>query len=454
MLTAEANERLTRVGPGTPMGELMRRYWIPVRPTAQLMEEEVMAVRILGEDLVLFRSADGQMGLVGDRCPHRMTEMRYGIPDVGGLRCCYHGWMFDPAGRCVETPLESPNDPFKDRIRIKGYPVQEMGGLVWAYMGPEPAPLLPPWDLFVMPNSVRQIGIMNLNCNWLQCHENTGDPAHSVYLHGNLFEYVLRKQGKLEERAADGQMHTLYARMKTGVGIESLYVNATRYGMEKGIKYSKALGADRDHTSRHATVIFPFYTQTGGPGMVRQEFQIRVPVDDTNTYHINYGCYMAPDEVPAPAQESIPYYDVPLFDGDGRPILDFVLAQDAHAWISQGPITDRTQEHLGRTDLPIVFMRRQFEEQMRIVEDGGDPMNVFRDPETMPGLIHGGDWNEGELEGKSSVTGAGSDLSSFRGAYHKGYAIDDADRYGPAMPVVVELMQRIEEAQKQAAAHA
>ncbi len=458
MLTAEANERLTRVGLGTPMGELMRRYWIPVRPTAQLVKEEVMAVRILGEDLVLFRSSDGQMGLVGNRCPHRMTELRYGIPDVGGLRCCYHGWMFNPAGQCIETPLESANDPFKDRIRIKGYPVQEMGGLVWAYMGPEPTPLLPPWDLFVMPNAIRQIGIMNLNCNWLQCHENTGDPVHSVYLHGNLFEYVLQKQGKLEERAADGQMHTLYARMKTGNGIESLYVNPTRYGMEKGINYSKELGADRDHVSRHATVIFPFYTQTGGPGMVRQEFQIRVPVDDTNTYHINYGCYMGPEEVLSPVQESIPYYEVPLFDDDGKPLLDFVLAQDAHAWISQGPITDRTQEHLGRTDLPIVFMRRQFEEQMRIVEDGGDPMNVFRDPATMPSLIHGGHWDEDEGEGKLAVTGKGSDLSSFRGAYHKGYAIDDkgyaiddADRYGPAMPQVIDLMQRIEEAQEEAA---
>ena len=323
-----------------------------------------------------------------------------------------------------------------------------MGGLVWAYMGPEPTPLLPPWDLFVMPNSLRQIGIMNLNCNWLQCHENTGDPTHSVYLHGNLFEYILRKQGKLEERTADGQMHTLYARMQTGIGIESLYVNPTRYGMEKGIIYSKELGADRDHKSRHATVVFPFYTQTGGPGMVRQEFQIRVPVDDTNTYHINYGCYMAPEEVPAPVQETIPYYDVPLFDDDGRPILDFVLAQDAHAWISQGPVTDRTQEHLGRTDLPIVFMRRQFEEQMRIVEDGGDPMNVFRDADAMPSLIHGGHWDEPEDDGKSSaVTGAGSPLSAFRASYHKGYAIDDADRYGPAMPLVIDLMRRIEEAQ-------
>ncbi|CAI8052318.1 5,5'-dehydrodivanillate O-demethylase oxygenase subunit [Geodia barretti] len=412
------------------MGELMRRYWIPVRPTAQLVKEEVMAVRILGEDLVLFRLADGQMGLVGDRCPHRMTELRYGIPDTGGLRCCYHGWMFNPAGQCIETPLESANDPFKDRIRIKGYPVQEMGGLVWAYMG---------------------AGTDALAAAVGPCHENTGDPTHSVYLHGNLFEYVLQKQGKLEERAADGQMHTLYARMKTGNGIESLYVNPTRYGMEKGINYSKELGADRDHVSRHATVIFPFYTQTGGPGMVRQEFQIRVPVDDTNTYHINYGCYMGPEEVPVTVQESIPYYDVPLFDDDGKPLLDFVLAQDAHAWISQGPIMDRTQEHLGRTDMPIVFMRRQFEEQMRIVEDGGDPMNVFRDPATMPSLIHGGHWDEREEEGKAAVTGKGSDLSSFRGAYHKGYAIDDADRYGPAMPQVIDLMRRIDEAQEEAA---
>ena len=138
--------------------------------------------------------------------------------------------------------------------------------------------------------------------------------------------------------------------------------------------------------------------------------------------------------MPAPVQETIPYYDVPLFDDDGKPILDFVLAQDAHAWISQGPITDRTQEHLGRTDLPIVFMRRQFEEQMRIVEDGGDPMNVFRDAETMPSLIHGGDWDETAGGGKASaVTGAGSALSAYRASYHKGYAIDDADRYGPAM---------------------
>lgn len=441
MLTAEANERLTRVGPGTPMGDLMRRYWIPIRPLAQLKKEDVMPVRVLGEDLVLFITGKGDLGLVGERCPHRLTMMKYGIPDEDGLRCCYHGWMFAPDGQCIDTPLEAPANKLKEQVKIGSYPVREMGGLVWAYMGPAPAPLLPPWDLFVMPNAIRQIGIAELACNWLQCHENTGDPAHSVYLHGHTFKYILQKQGKLKERADDGQLHTLYARIDLARGIESLYAHETQYGMEKGINYAKALGADKDRQSRHSTVIFPFCTQTGGPGQVRQEFQIRVPIDDTHTYHINYGCFMAPEPVDAGEQESIPYYDVPLYDDDGRPLWDFILAQDAHAWISQGDITDRTVEHLGRTDLPIVFMRRQFEEQLCIMEDGGDPKNVFRDPNTMPGLIHGGIWEEGN----SSVTGAGSAIANFRSAYHKGYGVDDADRYGPAMPEITDLMQRIDD---------
>ena len=441
MLTAEANERITQVGHGTPMGELMRRYWIPIRPLAQLIDEDVMAVRILGEDLVLFRTRNGDLGLVGEFCPHRMTKLKYGYPDDSGIRCCYHGWMYDTEGQCIDTPMEAPESTFKDRISIKAYPLKEMGGLVWAYMGPKPIPLLPPWDLFVMPNSIRQIGISELPCNWLQCHENTGDPTHSAYLHGHYFKYILEKNSKLSDRAADSQMHTLYGRMKLENGIESLWVNPTAHGMEKGINYSKALGAERDYRSRHSTVIFPFYTQTGGPGQVRQEFQIRVPIDDTNTYHISYGCYIAPDGVEAPQQEIIPWYEVPLFDERGKPLLDFVLAQDAHAWISQGPVMDRTKEHLGRIDVPIIFMRQQFEEQMRLVEDGGEPINVFRDGDSMPDLIHGGKWDLDD----SSVTGIRSALSFFRSAYHKGYGIDDADRYGPMMPQIIEMMRQTEE---------
>ena len=256
-----------------------------------------------------------------------------------------------------------------------------------------------------------------------------------------MFKHMLEKNGDLEERTKDRQMSTLHSRIDMGRGIESLYAHETQYGMEKGINYSKAMGADKDRQSRHSTVIFPFFTQTGGPGQVRQEFQIRVPIDDVSTYHIAYGCYTAPTAVPAPVQDSIPYYDIPIFDEDGKPLWDFVLAQDAHAWVSQGEIYDRTSEQLGRTDLPIVFMRRQFEEQMRVVEDGGDPKNVFREPGAMPDLIHGGIWDEGN----SSVTGAGGAIANFRSAYHKGYGIDDADRYGPAMPEIIDLMQRIDD---------
>ncbi len=423
------------------MGELMRRYWIPIRPLAQLIDEDVMAVRILGEDLVLFRSRNGDLGLLDEFCAHRRAQLKYGYPDECGLRCCYHGWMFDAEGQCIDTPMEAQGSTFKDRISVKAYPVREIGGLIWVYMGPKPAPLLPPWDFFVMANSIRQIGVAELPCNWLQCHENTGDPTHSAYLHGHYFKYILEKNGKFDERAADGQAHTLYGRIKLEKGIESLWVNPTSHGMEKGVNYSQALGAERDYRSRHSTVIFPFFTQTGGPGQVRQEFQIRVPIDDTNTYHINYGCYIAPDQVAAPQQDVIPWYEVPLFDEKGKPLLDFVLAQDAHAWISQGPVTDRTREHLGRTDVPIIFMRQQFEEQMRLVEDGGEPMNVFRDDKAMPNLIHGGKWDEKD----SSVTGVTSGLSSFRSAYHKGYAVDDADRYGPMMPQIAEMMRQAEE---------
>jgi 5,5'-dehydrodivanillate O-demethylase len=438
MLSKEANERLTQVGPGTPMGELMRRYWIPVRPFAQLLEEDVIKVRLLGEDLVLFRTTTGTLGLIDPRCPHRQTGMEFGIPDADGLRCCYHGWLMSPNGDCLDTPLEAIDSKFKEKIKVLAYPVQEMGGLVWAYMGPGEAPLLPRWDLFVLPNSIRQIGITEIPCNWLQCHENTGDPAHSVWLHGELFKYVLQKKGELGDRASDKQMHTLYGRIESGVGIESLYAQPTQFGMEKGMTYSKALGAKEDKTSRHSTVIFPIITQVGTAGSVRHEFQIRVPVDDTNTYHIAYGCYSAPDSVPVPTQEIIPWYITPSRDENGKPILDYVLAQDAIAWSSQGLVMDRSKEKLGRTDTPIILLRRQFEQQIRVVEDGGEPMNVFRDADAMPEMMHGGHWDENEWVERGGIGG-------FREAYHKGYGIDDGDRYGPMMPQIIEMMQAIDD---------
>jgi 5,5'-dehydrodivanillate O-demethylase oxygenase subunit len=434
MLSAAMNERLTRVGPGTPGGELMRRYWIPILPYAQLLENPVHKVRVLGEDLTLYRDKSGKLGLIGERCLHRRVDLQYGIPDEFGLRCPYHGWLFNEEGKCLERPMEAtPNGEIKHRL--KAYPVQELGGLVFAYLGPLPAPALPRWDLLVWPNALRQIAVMKLDCNWLQCHENTGDPTHSAWVHGQMFQYVLEKQGRLKD-AEERAEHTLHTRLKTGIGIKEIYARPTTHGMAKGVRYSKELGADSDYVREHSTVIFPFYTQTGKTGAARSEYQIRVPIDDTHTYHICYQVYAAPPGVEAPKQNVVPWYEPPRVDESGQPILDYVLAQDALVWYAQGEITDRTQELLGRTDIPIVLLRRQLDEQIKRVEEGKEPMNFFREsPDIIYGIGEPPDMSKPETLLKHN----------FRKLYHKGFANDDVDRYGPAIEQVKELHRAIEQ---------
>ena len=444
MITAEMNERLTRVGPGTPCGELMRRYWIPIAPSTQLDENPVRKVRVLCEDLILYRDRRGTLGLIGDRCLHRSVDLQYGMPDECGLRCPYHGWLFDETGACVDRPMENP---VRIKGKLKAYPVQELGGLIFAYLGPSPAPALPRWDLFVWSNAVRQIGVNVLDCNWLQCQENTGDPTHSAWAHGHLFKYVLERQGLLEKRTAS-ENHTMHTRISWGVGIKELYAKATDYGFEKGVVYSKELGATSDRIDKHSAVIFPFYTQTGRTGSPRSEYQIRVPIDDTHTYHICYTVYAAPPGVEAPHQDSVPWYEPPLWDKEGKPILDYVLAQDALVWIAQGPIADRSKELLGRTDLPIVFLRKQLDEQIKRVERGENPMNFF--PGQSPDIIFGSgapptDWTAPDWARRNIAVS-----QSFRKMYHKGFAIDDADRYGPALSSAKELHRRIEQAEIEA----
>ena len=309
MLTAAMNERLTRVGPGTPCGELMRRYWIPVAPVAQLLENPVRKVRVLCEDLILYRNTKGGLGLIGDRCLHRLVDMQHGIPDECGLRCPYHGWLYDETGACIDRPMEAAKGNIKQKL--KGYPVREMGGLVFAYMGPLPAPVLPRWDLLVWPNAIRQICVNVIDCNWLQCQENTGDPAHSAWTHGYLFKYALERQGKLKERAGD-DAHTLHKRIKVGEGIKDVTAEPSQYGFEKGIVYSKALGAEQDGYRKHSAVIFPFTTQTGSAGSPRSDYQFRVPMDDTHTLHIAYQVYAGPPGVEAPKQDVVPWYEAPL----------------------------------------------------------------------------------------------------------------------------------------------
>lgn len=180
-----------------------------------------------------------------------------------------------------------------------------------------------------------------------------------------------------------------------------------------------------------------------------ERVSIRVPIDDTHTYHISYGCYAAPPGIEAPHQDEVPYYDVPMYDERGRPILDCILNQDFIGWWAQGELTDRSKEKLGRTDVPVLFLRRQLEQQIRVVEDGGDPLNTFRDRTTMPEILFGGgspsqDWVAPDwLTRRREVR---YDRPN-RHSYHRGGYLSEADRYGPATPLVAELHRRIEEAE-------
>src|SRR5436309_12416468 len=197
--TQEQNDRLTRVGPGTPMGDLLRRYWHAIGVAPALEKEPVQRVRLLGEDLTLFRTERGDYGLIDEVCAHRCMSMEYGIPQEQGLRCAYHGWLWAPSGQCLEQPFEETVNPearFKDKVRIKAYPVQELGGMLWAYLGPEPAPLLPRWDLLARDDLEATAEVHDLPCSWLQCMDNSLDPVHFEHLHAVFGNYVLKKLGR------------------------------------------------------------------------------------------------------------------------------------------------------------------------------------------------------------------------------------------------------------------
>ncbi|HLF77746.1 MAG TPA: Rieske 2Fe-2S domain-containing protein [Dehalococcoidia bacterium] len=389
MLTKEENEFLSRVGPGTPGGELQRRYWHPIAPTANLDENPVQRVRILCEDLILYRDRSGELGLVARRCPHRLMDMQFGIPEETGIRCPYHGWRFDGTGACLETPLEDPDSTFKERMgTIQSYPVQEMGGLIWAYLGPEPAPLLPQWDLCVRPDgSMREIIGHQLPCNWLQCAENRADLGHAIYLHGNLFRYALERTGQADSEIATFSAGSV-ARMEEKLRrrqfpkYESIY---NELGFTKSEHSSDQPGDPNDPRYRPGInpIIFPYHLAFGpnSADQIRWWYQIGVPIDDENTWHITYYCYTFPPEIEVPKQESVPYLELPIQNEKGEYILDYILSQDMVAWYGQGPIVDRTQEHLGASDKMVIDYRQMLKEQIRIVMEGGEPMNVFRDPE-------------------------------------------------------------------------
>lgn len=360
MLTKEANERLTRVGPGTPMGNLLRRYWHPVATAAELEKEPVLPVKLLGEHLALYRSPNGTLGLTAERCPHRGASMAYGIPEVDGLRCPYHGWKFSGEGVCLEMPAEPAESTFKHRVRIPAYPVEEMAGLVFAYLGPAPAPLLPRYDIFVREDWDREIGITVIPCNWLQAMENSLDPVHLEYLHTAYMNYVRKRQGKPPATVPRHHVQIAFDVFEFGLSKRRLLVGDT---------------GNEDHWRVGHPIVFPNILAVGDSSCPR--FEIRVPVDDTHTLHYSYFAW--PRGSDAAPQRAIPTYEIPLRHDDGRLVVETVLGQDMMAWVTQGEISDRSTERLGSSDKGVILYRGVLMEQMEKVSRGEDPMGVVRD---------------------------------------------------------------------------
>src|ERR1700719_3085894 len=362
------NEILTRVGAGTPAGELLRRYWHPVAMAGELTEEKpIKAVKLLGEKLVVFRLTRGRdesetrYGLVAEQCKHRLASLAYGRVDHEGIRCPYHGWKYDLCGKVLEMPAEPPDSGYYQKIRQPAYPVQKLAGLLFAYLGPAPAPLLLRWDVLVREDGRRWVTVESvIDCNWLQPMENSVDPSHLYWLHGGT-SYLGREMGQYQEKHE-------FIRFEYGI---------TKRRITPGKKPSDPPMVD-EHPLVFPTVLRHVSPAVRGVknGPYRHNMQIRVPLDDTRTqvYRVNF--VPSATEM-SPAGQDPPHEYRPLKSAQGEYYMDIVSAQDAMAWETQGAITDRTQEHLGAADRGIVMFRRLLREQIEIVQKGGEPIGVI-----------------------------------------------------------------------------
>lgn len=352
MLTAEENELLTRIGPGTPMGEVMRRYWHPVG-CSEWVTKKPQRTKVLGEELVLYRGESGQPAVMQLRCAHRSVALDYGRVEGDCIRCPYHGWLYDATGQCLEQPAEPAGSRYKEKIRMTAYPTQEMGGLVFAYMGPEPAPLLPLYDLLRWEDGMRMIQVGNVNANWMNHVENIVDISHLSWLHGYTFP-------------AYGGKRVTY------------HWERTEYGADNVMLID---GIEDTHRSCYGFPLvnrFALPPVEGSCGELVRSMIYRVPVDDYST--LLYFLRFYPSEQRALRlmwrEQKLGEYRELLADWWGIDVND----QDRMAVEQQGVIADRTQEHLGASDGGIIMMRRIMREALAAVAAGCDPPYIIRDP--------------------------------------------------------------------------
>ncbi|MBO9512536.1 MAG: aromatic ring-hydroxylating dioxygenase subunit alpha [Variovorax sp.] len=359
MLTPEKNRQLTEVGPGTPMGEVLRRHWHPIAGIDELDRNPIKTVRLMGEDLVLYKDLGGRYGLLDRHCAHRRADLGYGFVENEGIRCHYHGWQFNARGEGVELPYEDRADPtarLRAKVRTKAYEVRPLAGLLWAYMGPLPAPELPDWEPFHWRNGFVQAVFADIPCNWLQTQENSIDPVHFEWMHENWSRRL---------RGATGG----YAPTHRQLAFEDF---------EHGLIYKRIT---EETSEQHPLWTIGRVCLWPNGFFLGDHFEWRVPVDDENTLSVTWSFIRVPRESEPYVQQSIPTWTSPIRDADtGRWITSHVINQDIVAWVGQGRIADRTRENLGASDRGIAMLRRQLFEDIEAVQAGRDPKGVLREP--------------------------------------------------------------------------
>jgi 5,5'-dehydrodivanillate O-demethylase len=364
MVSTQENEAMTRVGPGTPAGELLRRYWHPICPAVELSEQAPKKrIRLLGEDLVLFRDGQGRLGLVSELCAHRNVSLYYGFVEADGIRCPYHGWKYDVTGRCIDQPFEPEASPLKSKVCQPSYKVEKLGGLFWAYMGPDPVPLLPRWEAIVSATGAHKIAVLPvLHCNWLQIMENSVDTTHTYYLHGHM----MHLQG-MGDRAA------YYYRP-----IEEYDFEVVKEETWTGVRKIRTYGGERAEKELGHPVIFPCILLS--PQRTDLVMHFRMPIDDIHTqifrYEFTPGKTSDGSDIDNPPVE----YVKPFKGANGEFHLRTFGSQDAMAWETQGAIADRSKEHLGVSDRGLAFYRRMLREEIAAVQDGKEPAGRLHDP--------------------------------------------------------------------------
>jgi len=404
MLSREDNETLVRVGPGTPMGEFMRRFWIPFLPATDLVPDgQPQRVRLLGENLVAWRDSNGAIGLVDQTCPHRGAPLMYGRNEDGGLRCVYHGWKFGVDGAVQDMPAEPERSRMKQVVRVKAYACRERNGMLWTYMGPDQAnpPQLPQLEWNLVPAERVAISLRVQECNWLQAAEGEIDSAHAPILHGRI-----DAQGAINEWIAKRDLRPLFECQRQPFGMSI----ASRRKLDDATSYW-----------RINQFLLPFYTlvppQSKYPELSGHAW---VPIDDEHTLCIMFSYHPAQPLYPrtrelfeqghagretghasvnayAPRPPSVPYarywtrynpanafgLDYALQQSTWFSGLPGLWVQDAACQSGVAPIYDRTKENLAVSDTGIAMTRRLLLESVRSLQSEGTLPEAARDPEVL-----------------------------------------------------------------------